>query len=78
MKGHKKDGLVKSVRVHLQSMGLPFDFVHIHCIVHQEALCASSLTFESVMNVIVKVVNKNKSGWSLSQTVACFPGGHRQ
>ncbi|XP_026286701.2 general transcription factor II-I repeat domain-containing protein 2-like [Frankliniella occidentalis] len=54
--GDKKDGLVARLRVHLKSLGLPSDFPHVHCIIHQEALCAKSLPADEVMNVVVKAV----------------------
>lgn len=31
----------------------------IHCIIHQEALCAKSLKYYEVMNIVIKVVNFN-------------------
>lgn len=58
MKGDKKDGLVALVRKHLRGLGLPDGILHVHCIVHQEALCASALEASDVMDVVTKVVNK--------------------
>ncbi|XP_052131343.1 general transcription factor II-I repeat domain-containing protein 2-like [Frankliniella occidentalis] len=55
--GDKKYGLVARQRVHLKSLGLPSDFPHFYCIIHQEALCAKSFSADEVMNV-VKAVNK--------------------
>jgi hypothetical protein len=42
---------------HLRSLGHKQDVKRFHCIVHQEALCANSVTIASVMNVVVKAVN---------------------
>jgi hypothetical protein len=42
---------------HLRSLGHKQDVKRFHCIVHQEALCAKSVTIASVMNVVVKAVN---------------------
>ncbi|XP_052121419.1 general transcription factor II-I repeat domain-containing protein 2-like [Frankliniella occidentalis] len=58
MKGDAKDGLVALVRKHLRGLGLPDTIIHIHCIVHQEALCAGALEASDVMDVVTKVVNK--------------------
>ncbi|KAK3931734.1 General transcription factor II-I repeat domain-containing protein 2 [Frankliniella fusca] len=61
MKGDKKDGLVALVRKHLRGLGLPDSIWHIHCIVHQEALCAGALEVSDVMDVVTKVVNKMRT-----------------
>ncbi|KAK3929555.1 General transcription factor II-I repeat domain-containing protein 2B [Frankliniella fusca] len=61
MKGDKKDGLVALVRKHLRGLGLTDSIWHIHCIVHQEALCAGALEVSDVMDVVTKVVNKMRT-----------------
>ena len=33
------------------------NFVSVHCILHQEALCSKSLQMREVMDVVVKTVN---------------------
>ena len=38
-------------------LGLSRPFAAVHCIVHQEALCAKSLQKKNVMDVVVKTVN---------------------
>ncbi|XP_049310644.1 general transcription factor II-I repeat domain-containing protein 2-like [Bactrocera dorsalis] len=37
------------------------DFIAVHCLVHQQALCAKSLAFAHVMDVFVKCVNLVRS-----------------
>src|SRR6218665_3301780 len=32
-------------------------FVSFHCIIHQESLCGKKLQLDSVMNVVMKIVN---------------------
>ncbi|XP_067136068.1 general transcription factor II-I repeat domain-containing protein 2A-like [Centruroides vittatus] len=34
------------------------NFIYYHCIIHQESLCAKILSFEHVINVVVKITNK--------------------
>ncbi len=77
MKGDSKKGLVAIVRKHLRGLGLPDNIIHIHCIVHQEALCAAALDAANVMDVVTKVVNKIRTV-GLSQAVPYFPGRDRQ
>ncbi|KAK3919805.1 General transcription factor II-I repeat domain-containing protein 2 [Frankliniella fusca] len=60
MAGDVKDGLVFRVRNYLKSLGLPSDFPLIHCIIHQEALCAKTLPVDNVMGVMVMVKAVNK------------------
>lgn len=56
MVGNKK-GFVSLLQEHLENFGIPQKLVKIHCIIHQEALCAKSLKLKNVMDTVVKVVN---------------------
>lgn len=33
------------------------NFMSYHCIIHQEALCFKDLSFQHVMNVVIKIIN---------------------
>ena len=41
----------------MEILGITHKLVKIHCIIHQESLCAESLRFETVMDIVVKTVN---------------------
>ena len=38
-------------------IGIDKNIINLHCIIHQEALCAKSLNFKDIMAVVVKTVN---------------------
>lgn len=40
-----------------QHIGMEKDLIKLHCIIHQDALCAKSLNFKYIMDVVVKTVN---------------------
>ena len=33
------------------------NFINVHCILHQEALCSNSLQMKEVMDLVVKTIN---------------------
>ena len=37
------------------------NFLHYHCIIHQQALCAKVIGFEHVMTPVVKIINSIRS-----------------
>lgn len=56
MAGNKK-GFIALLQEHMGNLGIAQKLVRIHCIIHQEALCARSLKLKNVMDIVVKVVN---------------------
>lgn len=56
MKGHGI-GLAGRMTRHLSSLGVEKQLLTIHCLVHQEALCAKSVDIPRVMSVVTKVIN---------------------
>ena len=42
---------------HTINLGHKTNLIKLHCVIHKEALCASSTNLQSVMNITVKVVN---------------------
>ena len=56
MVGMRK-GFVSLLEKHIKEAGFQNQIIKIHCIIHQEALCAKYLEMKEVMNVVVKVVN---------------------
>ena len=53
MVGEKK-GFVALLQNHI---GIDKNITKLHCIIHQEALCAKSLNLKDIMAVVVKTVN---------------------
>ena len=60
MVGSKK-GFVTLLENHIKSEGYGDKLIKLHCIIHQESLCAATLHMEEIMKVAVKVVNYIKS-----------------
>jgi len=56
MVGDKK-GFAALLVKYLRSLGHQQDVKRFHCLVHQEALCAKSVTITEVMTVVVRAVN---------------------
>jgi hypothetical protein len=56
MTGDKK-GFVSRMIEHCRSLGCTQEIKRIHCIIHQEALCAKSTKMTEVMTTAVKAVN---------------------
>ena len=54
-------GFVTLLEKHIISENYGDKLIKLHCIIHQESLCAASLHMEEVMKVAVKVVNYIKS-----------------
>ena len=55
-------GVVGLVKKKLNSLEAnEINFISVHCILHQEALCSKSLQIKKVMDLIVKTVNFIKS-----------------
>ena len=52
-----RKGFVSLLEKHIKEAGFQNQVIKIHCIIHQEALCAKYLEIKEVMNVVVKVVN---------------------
>lgn len=61
MVGEKK-GAASLIIQHCEKAGFNQKIVKLHCIIHQEALCAKSATLVDVMSVVVKSVNAILSG----------------
>ena len=58
----QETGFVGRVRQFLTQEGLDADKVKfIHCLIHRENLCAQSVTLNSVMTVVVRIVNVIRS-----------------
>ena len=54
----RRIGVVGYVENKLNCLGTEkVNFVSVHCILHQEALCSKSLQMREVMDVVVKTVN---------------------
>jgi hypothetical protein len=51
----KNEGLVALLRKEPELGGR--DFVHYHCLIHQEDLCAKTIGFDNAMKVIMRVIN---------------------
>ncbi|KAJ8030665.1 General transcription factor II-I repeat domain-containing protein 2A [Holothuria leucospilota] len=60
MVGARK-GAASLLENEMKNRGLNRELVKLHCIIHQEALCAKSATLKNVMNVVVKTVNLIRS-----------------
>jgi hypothetical protein len=56
MTGEKKGAASLLVR-HCESLGHTHTIHKLHCIIHQQALCAKSANLADVMSVVIKVVN---------------------
>ena len=52
----KREGLVKLLQAEASKVG-NISVMQYHCLIHQENLCAKSLNLDSVLKVVVKVVN---------------------
>ena len=52
-----RKGFVSLLQKHMKEAGHQTQIIRIHCIIHQEALCAKSLEMQEIMKVVVKVVN---------------------
>ena len=52
-----RKGFVSLLLKHIKAAGYHHQIIRLHCIIHQEALCAKSLEMQDVMKVVVKVVN---------------------
>ena len=50
-------GVVALLQKHMNDVGVMNILIKIHCIIHQEALCAKVLHIKTVMDVVVKAVN---------------------
>ena len=56
MVGSQK-GFVTLLENHMKNAGYENSIMKIHCIIHQEALCAKNTKLDEVMQVVVKIVN---------------------
>ena len=52
-----RKGFVSLLQQHITQAGYQHQVIRIHCIIHQEALCAKSVAMQDVMKVVVKAVN---------------------
>ena len=50
----KKKGFISFLQEHI---GIYHKLIKLHCIVHQDALCAKSINFKDIMAVLLKTVN---------------------
>jgi hypothetical protein len=53
----KSNGVGVMLEQRQKSLNISHQLIKIHCIIHQEALCAKSATMRHVMEVAVKAVN---------------------
>jgi hypothetical protein len=53
----KNKGAVALLQKHLEGLGIKHNVRKVHCIIHQEALCAKTSNLKDVMDVVVKAVN---------------------
>ncbi|XP_077968766.1 general transcription factor II-I repeat domain-containing protein 2A-like [Styela clava] len=53
----KNRGVSALLQKHISDLGIDNDSVKIHCLIHQEALCAKALSLKGVMDTVVKAVN---------------------
>ncbi|KAI6646023.1 general transcription factor II-I repeat domain-containing protein 2-like [Oopsacas minuta] len=56
-----KRGVVSLIEKEITEFGFTQKLLKTHCIIHQEALCAKSVSFQDVMKVVVKIVNYIRS-----------------
>lgn len=56
MVGEKK-GVIALLQSHMEGLGIKHQVRKVHCIIHQEALCAKYSNFKDVMDVVVRAVN---------------------
>ncbi|XP_032881422.1 general transcription factor II-I repeat domain-containing protein 2A-like [Amblyraja radiata] len=56
MVGEKK-GVVALLQNHMEGLGINHKIEKMHCLIHQEALCAKSSNLKDVMDVVVRAVN---------------------
>ena len=50
-------GFVTLLEKYMVSAGYKNKIIKLHCIIHQEALCAKNTTMNHVMSIVVKIVN---------------------
>ena len=50
-------GAVAQFQKHLEDLGRNVEITKVHCLIHQEALCAKTTNLKSVMDTVVKAVN---------------------
>ena len=53
----KRNGVVAILQKHLEDHGRSDKITKLHCFIHQEALCAKTTYFKSVIDTVVKPVN---------------------
>ena len=53
----KNKGAVALLQKHLEDLGRNGKITKVHCLIHQEALCAKTTNLKSVMDTVVKAVN---------------------
>ena len=54
----KENGAVALLKKHLRESKFEQDILTVHCVIHQEALCAKTLKMTHVMELVVKCVNE--------------------
>ena len=55
----KENGAVALLKKHLRESKFHLDILSVHCVNHQEALCAKTIKMTHVMELVVKCVNEN-------------------
>ena len=53
----KNKGAVALLQKHLEDLGRNDEITKVHCLIHQETLCAKTTNLKSIMNTVVKAVN---------------------
>lgn len=53
----KYNGFVGPLRTGLKKLGVLHNISNLHCVIHQENLCAKRIQFEYVMSVVVRTTN---------------------
>ena len=53
-----KKGFVALLQKHMATAGYENEIIKLHCILHQENLCAKNTQLTEVMSVVIKIVNK--------------------
>ena len=54
---------------HMKDLEISHKIKKLHCIIHQEALCAKSLKLKEVMDVVVKNSKSNSVPWTKSSLI---------
>ena len=53
----KNKGFTTLLQNHIMNLGHTGNLVRLHCVIHQETLCAKTTSLKNVMNITIKIVN---------------------